>query len=135
MKKVVLIAALAALSACHQNKAEPGGAATEAAATPAPTATATATAMAAKDYVGTWDSTMKDGTKGKTIINADMTYVDKDPKAGDTKGKFAVKDGKACFAPDNGKPEQCWTVGAAGTDGWMPAKADDGTEIKVKKQA
>ena len=131
MKKIVLIAAVAALSACHQNKAEPAGSATEAAVTPAPTATA----MAAKDYVGTWDATMKDGSKGKTIINADMTYTDKDPKAGDTKGKFAVKDGKACFAPDNGKPEQCWTVGAAGADGWRPAKADDGTEIKVKKEA
>lgn len=133
MRKLLLFAAVAALSACNQNKAEPAAAPSEAAATPAPVAAATA--MAAADYVGTWDATMKDGTKGKTVINADMTYTDNDPKAGDTKGKFSVKDGKACFAPDNGKPEQCWTLGSADDDGWMPAKADDGTEIKVKKQA
>ena len=130
MKRFTLLAVIVALSACSQNSEQPA---------PEPTETATVAAAAvpvtAADYVGTWEATMADGSKGSTVINADGSYIDNDPKAGETKGKFAVKDGKACFAPDNGKAEQCWTLGSANADGAMPATADDGAKITVKKTA
>ena len=83
MKKLVLMAALAALSACNE-KAEEAPAATD-------TAMAEATPMAdATVAPGTYDVKMADGTMGKTVINADGTYVDTDKDGKISATEFAA---------------------------------------------
>lgn len=118
MKKIVLLAAIAALSACSKKSDE---------AVPAAAETAAATAAAADESaVGSYDVKMADGTMGKTVINADGTYTDTDAKGAVIKGKFARKDGKDCFDPDGDEPEMCWTVEPPAADGSFKATTPDG---------
>ena len=119
MKKLVLFAAVAALSACNQETDE-APAATD-------TPMAEATPMAADGVTpGTYDVKMADGTVGKTTINADGTYVDTDKDGKETKGKFARRDGKDCFDPDGDEPEMCWTSGPADAAGVFTSTSADG---------
>jgi hypothetical protein len=129
MKKLALLAAVAALSACSQ-KAEEAPAATD-------TAMAEATPMAdASVTPGTYDVKMADGTMGKTVINADGTYVDTDKDGKEIKGTFARKDGKDCFDPEGDAPEACWTVTPPGADGSFTATTPDGkTTVTVTPAA
>ena len=118
MKKIVLLAALAAVSACSKKSDE---------AAPAAAETSAAASGAAEDSaVGSYDVKMPDGTMGKTVINADGTYVDTDAKGAEIKGKFARKDGKDCFDPDGDKPEECWSVEPPAADGSFKATSPDG---------
>ena len=126
MKKLVLIAALAALSACSQKAEESKE--TAAAPTEAPAPEATADSGTAP---GTYDVKMADGTMGTTTINADGTYVDTDAKGKVVKGQYAVHDGKDCFDPDGDEMGMCWAVKKPGADGSFTATADDGTKVTV----
>lgn len=127
MKKLALLAAVAALSACNQ-KADEAPAATD-------TATAEATPMA-DTGVGTYDVKMADGTMGKTVINADGTYVDTDKDGKEIRGTFVRRDGKDCFDPEGDEAEACWTVGTPGADGSFTATAPDGkTTVTVTPAA
>ena len=127
MKKLVLFAAVAALSACNQTADE------------APVATDTTAAMPEATPVvdngaGTYDVKMADGTMGKTVINADGTYVDTDKDGKEVRGTFARKDGKDCFDPEGDEAEMCWTVTAPGADGSFTATAPDGkTTVTVTR--
>ena len=127
MKKLVLLAALTALSACSQKTEE----SKDTAAAPADTA-ALAPAAAAGTAPGSYDVKMADGTTASTTINADGTYVDIDP-TGKTvkKGKFAHKDGKDCFDPDGDEAEACWALSPVAADGSFTATAPDGTAVTV----
>lgn len=130
MKKLLLLAGIAALTACSQKTEEPkentvASVENTAAATPAATADSATTAP------GDYDVKMADGTMGMTTINADGSYVDTDAKGKQVKGKFAHKDGKDCFDPDGDETETCWTVSAPGADGSFTAKAADGTTVTV----
>ncbi len=136
MNKLLIAAGGAMLLAgCQQDAAPPEPAPSDTATTisdgPSPMAT---TAVTAEMLVGTWDDTLADGTKTTTTFTADGKYSDADGSA----GTYEVKDGKACLTgtagPDSGKTN-CWTLGAPGGDGSMPATADDGTAITVKKRA
>jgi hypothetical protein len=129
MKKLVLIAAIAALSACNQ-KTDEVPVATD-------TATAAADTMATADNgAGTYDVKMADGTMGKTVINADGTYVDTDKDGKEVRGTFARKDGKDCFDPAGSDPEVCWTVTTPGADGSFTATTPDGkTTVTVTPAA
>lgn len=119
MKKLVLIAAIAALSACDQ-KAEEAPAATD-------TAMAEATPMAdAAVTPGTYEVKMPDGTVGRTTINADGTYVDIDKDGKEMKGKFVRRDGKDCFDPDGDEGEMCWTSTAPDASGAFTSTTADG---------
>ena len=126
MKKLVLLAALAALSACSQKAEESKD------ATAAPTETA-APAPAANPGTapGTYDVKMADGTMASTVINADGTYVDTDPKGKEVKGLYASHDGKDCFDPEGDALGMCWAVSKPGADGSFTATADDGTVVTV----
>lgn len=118
MKKIVLLAAIAALSACSKKSEEAVPAAAE--------TTATASVAADDSAVGSYDVKMADGTVGKTVINADGTYTDTDPKGAEIKGKFARKDGKDCFDPEGEEPEMCWTIEPPAADGSFKATTPDG---------
>lgn len=118
MKKLVLIAAIAALSACSK-QAETSSNADKANAEATPS-------MPEGTQPGTYDVKNADGSMGKTVINADGTYIDTDAKGAETKGMFAHKDGKDCFDPEGPAPEVCWTIGTPGADGSFTATTPDG---------
>ena len=126
MKKLVLLAALTALSACSQKAEEKK----ETAAVP----TAEATPVPAADsgtQPGTYDVKMADGTMAVTTINADGTYVDTDAKGKASKGQYATHDGKDCCDPEGDKMGMCWAVTKPEADGSFTATADDGTVVTV----
>ena len=131
MKKLVLLAALTALSACSQKTEK----SKDTAAAPADTA-ALAPAAAAGTAPGSYDVKMADGTTASTTINADGTYVDTDAKGKQVKGLFATHDGKDCFDPEGDEMGMCWAVSKPAADGSFTATADDGTVVTVtpKKQ-
>ena len=128
MKKLVLIAAVAALSACNQNKGEPAPAASEAAATPP--AIETAASMA-----GTYDYTYE-GKATTTLANADGTYEDTQGGKVIEKGKWSQTNGQTCFADDQGNPPKCWTTTEPDSMGMFTATSTDGkTVLQIKKTA
>jgi hypothetical protein len=118
MKKLALLAAVAALSACNEKAAD----------TPAATDTPAAEATMADAGVtpGTYTVKMADGTTGTTVINADGTYVDTDKDGKEMRGTYARKDGKDCFDPEGDEAEMCWTVTPPGADGSFTATGADG---------
>lgn len=118
MKKLILIAAVAALAGCNKQAEE--------APAPTETAAATETAATATTAPGTYTVTDDKGPAGTTVINADGTYVDTAPDGKEVKGKFASKDGKDCFDPEGDEPEVCWTITAPGANGAFKATTPDG---------
>ena len=129
MKKLIALAAIAALAACGDREAE-----APAAEDTAATAEADTAAMS-DDPAGTYTVKMADGTTGTTVINADGTYVDTDKDGKQIKGTFARRDGKDCFDPEGDEAEQCWTVGTPAADGSFVATAPDGkTTVTVTRQ-
>lgn len=134
MRKLTLVAAVAALSACNQNKAEPAPAASEAAAP----AAATTPTMA--DRAGTYTYDDGKGQSGTSVMTPDGNYTDTstDGKMVET-GTWKLDDaGKICFDPkgdDPKQPNRCYAMGEPGPDGMMDATGDDGVVVKVKKTA
>jgi hypothetical protein len=129
MKKLVLIAAVAALSACNQNKAEPAAAPSEAAATPAAVESAAAVNMA-----GTYNYTYQDKAT-VTVMNDDGTYEDSQDGKSIEKGTWSQKDGQTCFADDKGNPPKCWTTTEPDATGLFTATSIDGkTVLKITKK-
>lgn len=125
MKKVVIIAALATLAACSQKTEKAAEADT------APVEAATATVTDSASLTGDFDVKMADGKMAKTTINADGTYVDTGPDGKETKGKFAMKDGKECFDADGDEAEICWTSTKPGADGSFTSTSDKGETVTV----
>lgn len=125
MKKSMMIAALSALAACSQQTEK------EAEAEAAPVEAAALTATESASLVGDFDVKMADGKMAKTTINADGTYVDTGPDGKETKGKFAMKDGKECFDADGDEAEICWTSTKPGADGSFSSTSDKGETVTV----
>lgn len=125
MKNLVLLAAVAALSACSQQAEE-----TKEAAAPVET-TAPAAPASTGTPPGDYEVKMADGTIASTTINADGTYVDTDPKGKAIKGKLTHKDGNDCFDPDGDEAEVCWSLSTTAADRSFTATAPDGTAVTV----
>ncbi len=135
MKNVLLAAAaVAALGAC-QKPATTSNETNETAANASATAPAPAAAMVTANgsTPGTFEVTTKDGKKGKTVLNADGTYVDTDPSGKETKGTWNVTDGKTCFDPDGNEGPSCYAESAVGADGTFTATSEKGEKVTVKK--
>ena len=127
MKKLVMLAALTMLSACSQKAEE----SKDAPAAPVETA-APAPVANPGTAPGRYDVKMADGTVASTVINADGSYEDIDPKGKTVKkGKYTHKDGKDCFDPDGDEAEVCWTVSTPAPDGSFSATSPDGTAVTV----
>jgi hypothetical protein len=127
MRKLVLIAAVTALSACNQNNAEPA-AATSDSATPAPAATTASMA-------GTYEFT-NEGKPTTTILKEDGTYEDSQDGKVVESGKWAEKDGKVCFDDTGPNAEVCWTTTEPDSMGMFTATSADGkTVLQIKKTA
>ena len=117
MKKIVLIAAVAALSACNQNKAEP--------------------APASQAKPGTYSVTEIDGTKMTSVLAGDHTYTNTVHGQRTEAGAWAIVGGKTCFTPSEGTGAypRCYVDSPLGEDGTFTATPDRGEPITVKKIA
>jgi hypothetical protein len=137
MKKLILLAGFAALAACGQ-KQEPA-ASEDSNATIAPAdanvtdANAAAMTTANGSAPGTYEVTMKDGSKGQSILNADGTYTDKNSNGTESKGTWNVAGGKTCFDPEGDEGPTCYTETATAPDGSFTATPDKGDPVTVKK--
>jgi hypothetical protein len=134
MKRIIAIAALAAVAACSQPAPAPE--ATEEAAAEA-TAAAVAETVAAdgKSSVGTFKVTTHDGKVITEEVKADGTYVDTiDGKVVET-GKWVQKSpSQYCYTKDEaGAKEECNTeqVDAAGKWTSVNAKGETATVERV----
>ena len=132
MKKLIIVAAIGLLAACGA-KTDP---AAETAASEAAAASAAAIPAAVHTpAAGSYDVTAPDGTKTVTTLMADGAYVDRD--AADkvnAKGKWAVRDGKTCFAPEKGA-EECYLDTMPAADGSFTATDSKGVVVQVKPHA
>lgn len=126
MKKIILLAALSTLAACSQKTEEKKEVPAEPLAEAAP-----APAADSGTGPGTYDVKLADGTMVTSVINADGSYVDTDPKGNQIKGLYASHDGKDCFDPEGDAPGMCWAKSAPAADGSFTATADDGTVVTV----
>jgi hypothetical protein len=128
MRTIVLLASVAALCACNQNKTEPAPAASEAAATPS--AAATAASMA-----GTYEYTYQDKVT-TTVMKDDGTYEDTQDGKVIEKGKWAQKNDQVCFDDEGANPEQCWTTTEPDSMGRFTATSADGkTVLHITKKS
>lgn len=129
MRKIALLAGIAALAACNQETPV-------APETAEPAAEAVAT-VANGSPVGTFEATSADGTVGTTVINADGTYTDSDADGKVTvEGTWAVVDGKTCFTPTTeGEKPMCFTESAPAADGSFTATPDEGEAVTVRPVA
>jgi hypothetical protein len=138
MKKLILLASLAALAAC--SKPEEAAAPPEAAASetmPMDAGTASSEAMADPNAIqpGTYDIVDKDKKSATLTIAADNTYAFT-TEEGVVKGTVAAKDGKFCYDAEGDKdPTMCWTNGKPAADGTWTATSDDGQTVTVKRAA
>ena len=132
MKKLVLIAAVAALSACSQKADEAPATVGNA------TEVAPAVGVAPEGWTGfepaTYYVTGADGNKVTFVIKDEGSFSVTDAAGKVTNGSFVMKDGKGCFTPAGGKT-MCWKNDAPGADGSWSATADDGTKSTVMKKA
>lgn len=119
MKKIFLLAGVAALAACGGNEAP----AEDDVAAPEPMAVT-------YTDVGTWDITDPDGNVARTQLNADGTYVDivdGDESGG---GKWRRDGDQLCFDGDAADQEEaCWTTSAPNADGTFTATDANGITV------
>ena len=133
MKKLVLVAALAAaLGACSQAAEEADDTAT-AAATDTP-AIEEATAAAADGRAGTYEFTL-DGKATTSVIKPDGSYEDSQDGKVTEKGLWSEHDGKICFDPEGDTLGTCFATTEPDADGVFTATSDDGTVLTIKKTA
>lgn len=135
MRLTICLTAAVALCACSKQAEAPPAADNGAAEMNAPAAVPAAAAMVTANgsTPGTFEVTMKDGTKSKATLMADGTYGDTDPKGKETKGTWNVTGGKTCFDPDGAEGPMCYTESAVGADGSFTATPDKGDPVTVKK--
>jgi uncharacterized protein (DUF2141 family) len=136
MRKMILLAAMAALAGCQQKAAEPAADANVAVEANAADANVTGTALASINET-TWEFTDSKTKKpvtesvdatGKYIANSGTEHLDH--------GTVVMKDGKACFTSAMDKQgEVCWTdpMVAVGQSG--ETTSDKGEKLTVKRVA
>lgn len=136
MKKIILVAAFAALAGCNQKAAEPADANVAMDVNNTADANMTGTALASLNET-TWEFT--DAKTAKPIqesIDAAGNYIAVSGKEHFDHGTAVMKDGKACFTSAMDKEgEVCWTdpmlaVGASGE-----TTSDKGEKLTVKRTA
>ncbi|QPC99419.1 MULTISPECIES: hypothetical protein [Qipengyuania] len=133
MKKIVLVAALAAISACSQPAEAPDEAAT---AEPAAEATP-AEAMAADGGpgYGKFKITQEDGTVLTDDVKADGTYstTDADGKVVET-GTWVQKPGEYCATKsEEGAVEECYPEKIDENGVWVSSNPKTGKSVTVER--
>ena len=136
MKKLILLAGLAALAACGQKQetaATDDANATVAEADANAAVSNAAMTTANGSAPGTFEVTTKDGKKAQSILNADGTYIDKNSDGTESKGTWNVAGGKTCFDPEGDEGPTCYTETSTAADGTFTATPDKGDPVTVKK--
>lgn len=130
MKKIVLIAAVAALSACSQQAEEPADAGAIESPEPAgPVATE-------QDPAGSYDLQRYNGGTSTLVIRDDGTYTDIAPDGSTIdSGTFALGEGEFCFTPEGDPAEVCWTLDQPDADGSFTATDPEGHTVTLKRRA
>ena len=131
MRKLMLIAAVAALSACQQKAAEPANEVNVAAAE-APAAVPAAMSL----NETTWTYTDKDGKNTEESIDATGNYISTVGTAHEDHGTMVMKDAKACFTSAMTKDgEMCWTVVDTAIGATTETVSDKGEKLMVTRVA
>jgi hypothetical protein len=119
MRNILLIAALASLSACGSSAPSP---APEKPKSPE------------EAVVGMYKVTMPDGSMMISSIAKDHNYTDSVNGQVSEWGTWALKDGKFCSTPETeGAKPSCMTMSEPAADGIITVTADDGTVTKAEK--
>lgn len=141
MKRTLMVAAVAALTACSQNEAAaPEAEATAETAQATPSAAAAQAVMAAdgKSPVGTFAITSGDGEKFTEEVKADGTYEQKDAsgKVVET-GKWVQKASDTyCYTPDkDGAVEECNKEQVDANGVWTSVNPEGKTATVVRVEA
>lgn len=131
MRKIMVIAAIAALSACNQKAAEPAN--DNVAAVEAPVATPAAFSVLGTTWNYTDPKTKKAvqesiDSSGNYITTAGADHFDH--------GTVVMKDGKACFTSAmNKEGEMCWTVADTAVGASTEVTSDKGEKLMVARVA
>ena len=132
MQKLMLIAAVAALSACNKNEAAAPANDANVAAIEAPAAVPAAMSL----NETTWTYTDKDGKKIEESIDATGKYISTVGAAHEDHGIMVMKDAKACFTSAMNKDgEMCWTVADTAIGATTETVSDKGEKLMVTRVA
>jgi hypothetical protein len=126
MKKIALICALAALTACQQDAPEPVAEETVAAEAATPAAYAI--------EAGTYDYTRSDGVSGVNTLAADGTYSNARTDGVTETGTWGQEGDLGCFTPEEGE-KRCYTFTTPDAEGNFTGTMADGVTVEVKKTA
>lgn len=129
MKRLVLVAGIAALAACGQKEAAP-------AANDANVVEANAVATPAEFQLNgtTWTFTDKDGQAVQETIDDSGNYSATSGAKEIDRGTAVIKDGKACFTSAVDKSgETCWTTQPVAIGQSMETTSDKGEKLTVMR--
>ena len=127
MKKFILIAGIALLTACSEKQE---AAAPEAAASDAMPMDAGASPAVAAATPGVYDVARPDGTKLVSTLNADGTYQ-RDYGDKVEKGTWVSRGDQSCFDPEGDTAETCYTRSPVAPDGSWQSTDPKGAVSKV----
>ncbi|WEK46918.1 MAG: hypothetical protein P0Y56_01125 [Candidatus Andeanibacterium colombiense] len=120
MRNILLVAALASLTACSAS--QPTEAPTEKPNTPD------------EQMVGSYQYTGPDGKKMSSVLEANHTYTDASAGIVSDAGTWELKDGKTCFTSSAaGSAPECYTMSGSSEDGTLTATPDKGAPLKLTK--
>ena len=132
MRKLMMIAAVVALSACNKNEATAPANDANVAAIEAPAVTPAAMSL----NETTWTFTDKDGKKIEESIDASGNYISTVGAAHEDHGTMVMKDAKACFTSAMTKDgEMCWTMVDTAIGATTETVSDKGDKLMVTRVA
>ncbi len=137
MKTIVLVAAIAALTACNQQEAAPAPEAAEEAAAATPTTVAEVMAADGKSPVGAYRITTAEGEEFMEDVKADGTYVQtKDGEVVET-GKWEQKTPSSyCYTSDEeGSKQECNTEQVDENGVWTTVNPEGETSTVARVEA
>lgn len=134
MRKMMLVAAVAALAGCSQEAAAPADDANVAMEVNVADANAAGTALASLNETS-WEYT-EDGKPMQTSVDASGNYITNSGTEHIDHGTAVMKDGKVCFTSAmNQEGETCWTDPMLAEGASAESTNDKGEKLVVKRVA
>ena len=124
MKKIVTVFIVAALAACGEEEAP----------APAPSETVAAAPAPTRDWPGTYEIQLPDGTSGTSEIMADGTYHRVVADIAED-GTWKDDGTQFCFDPEGDlKPNRCYNMDPLGEDNVFQAHPVEGGDPVIAKK-